>query len=196
MNRESAAVYRAIINRRTIRRFKEKPISKHILKKLINAARLAPSAKNLQPLEFIIVTNKEICAKVFAHIGWAGYLAPYGAPPAHKQPVAYIVVLVNNAKAEPRFAAYDVGAAIENILLSAWELGIGSCWIQAINRQNLKKILKLPGHYWLDSVIALGYCAEKSVIESFKGSVRYWKDKKQALHVPKRNLKQVIYKVI
>ena len=196
MGRARLAVYRTIISRRTIRRFKQKPIPKYILKRLINAARLAPSAKNLQPLEFMIVTNKEICAKVFTHLSWAGYLAPYGAPPAHKQPVAYIVVLANKTKAEPRFTAYDIGAAIENILLTAWGLGIGSCWIQAVNRQKLKKILNLPGDYWLDSVIALGYCAEKPVIENLKGSVKYWKDKKQALHVPKRNLKQVIYKVI
>ena len=58
-------VYDAILSRRSIRRFQQKQISIDLLKKFINAARLAPSAANLQPLEFYIVNDKELCSKVF-----------------------------------------------------------------------------------------------------------------------------------
>ncbi len=187
-------VYKAIISRRTIRRFKQKPIPKYILKRLINAARLAPSAANLQPLEFVVVTNKGVGDKIFPHLRWAGYITPLGTPPVDKRPVAYIAVLVNKAKAHPQYAAYDAGAAVENILLAAWELEIGSCWMQAFDRDKIKKILNIPRSYRLDSIISLGYRDESPVVENFKGSVKYWKDKKGKLHVPKRSLNQIICK--
>ncbi|MFH1339196.1 MAG: nitroreductase family protein [Candidatus Omnitrophota bacterium] len=196
MGKAESAVYKAIISRRTIRRFKQKPIPKYILKRLINAARLAPSAANLQPLGFVIVADRRVRDRVFVHLRWAGYIAPYGTPPKDKRPVAYIAVLVNKTKAQPQYAAYDAGAAVQNILLAAWELGIGSCWMQAIDRDKIKKILNIPAAYNLDSVISLGYRAESSVVEKFKESVKYWKDEKETLHVPKRSLNQVIYKII
>ena len=189
----SNGVYKAIILRRTIRRFKQKPIPKSILKRLINAARLAPSAANLQPLEFIVITDKGICTKIFHHLRWAGYIAPYGTPPEGKHPVAYIAVLVNKIKAQPKYAAYDVAAAVQNILLAAWEQGIGSCWMQAIERSKIKRILGIPRDFCLDSIIALGYRAEvMPVVEEFSGSVKYWKDKKGTLHVPKRSLDEIL----
>nr|MBC8358279.1 nitroreductase family protein [Candidatus Aminicenantes bacterium] len=147
MNKTKLAVYKAATTRRTIRRFKQKPISKSILKYLINAARLAPSAANLQPLEFITITNNDVCSKVFVHLRWAGYIAPYGIPSLKERPVAYIAVLVTRIKAQPKYAAYDVGAAAENIMLSAWERGIGSCWMQTINRAKIKRILNISGDY-------------------------------------------------
>ena len=196
MNKTRLAVYKTVISRRTIRRFKQKPISKSILKYLVNTARLAPSAANLQPLEFIVITNKNICSQIFAQLRWAGYITPYGTPCLEERPVAYIAVLVNKIKAQPKYTAYDVGAATENIILSAWERGIGSCWMQAINRARLKAILNISADYRLDSIIALGYRAESPVIEEFRNSVKYWKDKRGTLHVPKRNINQILSKMI
>ena len=190
------AVYNAIMHRRTIRQFRQKPIPKSILRRLINAARLAPSAANLQPLEFMVITDKDICAKIFPHLRWAGYIHPAGTPPPDKIPVAYIVVLVNKNKARPRYAAYDVGAAVQNILLAAWENGIGSCWMQSIERGRIKEILGIFRDSRIDSIISLGYLAEKPVVEEFRGSVKYWKDKMGILHVPKRNINQILYKDI
>ncbi len=196
MHKRTSAIYDAIVSRRTIRRFKQKPISRAVLRKLINAARLAPSAANLQPLEFMVIANKNICTKIFPHLRWAGYIASYGIPPLDNRPVAYIAVLVNKIKAEPKYAAYDVGAAVQNILLAAWEQGIGSCWMQAINRAKIKQILDIPGDYRLDSIISLGYLGESPVVEKFKNSIKYWKDRQGRLHVPKRSINQILYKEI
>ena len=190
-NKRRITVYKSIIARKTIRRFKQKTISTFILKRLINAARLAPSASNLQPLEFIIIKDQDICTKIFPHLRWAGYVAPYGTPSSAERPVAYVAVLVNRIKARPKYVAYDVGAAVQNIILAAWEQGIGSCWMQAINRSKIKAILNTSKDYQLDSIISLGYQAESPVVEEFRGSVKYWKDKKGTLHVPKRNISQI-----
>ena len=195
MNKKQISIYKAIISRRTVRQFKQRPIRKPILLELINAARLSPSAANLQPLEFIIITNKDIGAKIFSHLRWAGYITPYGTPSLNKRPVAYIAVLVNKAKAQPKYTPYDVGAAVQSILLTAWEKNIGGCWMQAINRGKIKEILNISKDYRLDSIISLGYRAELPVMEKFRGSVRYWKDKRGTLHVPKRNINQ-IYKIV
>ena len=194
MNKRKSRIYKTIISRRTIRRFKQKPIAKSILRGLINAGRLAPSAANLQPLEFIIINNKDICAKIFPYLRWAGYIAPYGTPASDKRPVAYIAVLLNKAKARLKYAAYDAGAAIENMLLVAWEQGIGSCWMQAIDRRRIKEILDIPEDFRLDSIISLGYPDESPIVEEFRGSIKYWKDKQGTLHVPKRSMRQIIYK--
>jgi len=195
MHIKKQGVYKTIITRRTIRCFKQKPLSAFILKRLINAARLAPSAANLQPLEFIVVCNQSICNKIFLNLKWAAYIAPEGTPTAGKRPVAYIAVLVARTKARLKYAAYDVGAAVQNILLTAWEHGIGACWIQSIGRRKIKKILNTREDYRLDSIIALGYRDEWPVAEDFKGTVKYWKDKKGRLRVPKRKLSEV-YKII
>ena len=186
------SLYDIIISRRSIRQFNQKPISKENLKKFVNAARLAPSAANRQPLEFVVVENKDKCRQLYPCFGWAAYISPAGDPVPGQEPVAYIVVLANT---EIRSKGYewDSGAAIENIILSAWEEGIGSCWLQSVDKRNVKDILNIPAEYKIDSVIAFGYPAENPVAEDIGESVKYWKDQNGRLHVPKRKLAEVIH---
>lgn len=186
-------IYRIITKRRTIRRFKQKPIPISILKRLVNAARLAPSAANLQPLEYIIVNDKSICEKIFSCLKWAGYITPHGTPPQDKHPVAYLVILVNKDKAVKKYSSYDVGLAAENILLLSWQEGVGCCLMQAIDRGKIRKILNIPGHMYIDSVVSLGYRDESPRPEQLKDSIKYWKDKNGTLHVPKRKLKDILH---
>jgi nitroreductase len=184
--------YDLIVSRRSIRQFKQEPIPKKILEKLIDAARLAPSEANLQPLEFIVVDEEEIKKKIFSCLRWAAYIAPEGNPKPGQEPAAYVIVLVNN-KIRDRGFGRDTGAAIENILLMAWEEGIGSCWVISIDRSRVHQILSIPEQFSIDSVIALGCPAEKPILEDIQDSVRYWKDEEGKLHVPKRKLKDVIH---
>jgi len=184
-------VYDAILSRRSIRRFQQKPISLDLLRKFVNAARLAPSAANLQPLEFFIVNKKELCNKVFETLSWAGYIKPKWTPRIEERPVAYIVMLVKDKT--NKWYLRDVSLASENIILAAEEKEIGSCLLCKIDKQRLRVILKIPDEVILDSIIALGYKAEKSVVEDFTGSVEYWRDENEVLHVPKRELKDLIH---
>jgi len=191
INSPSKSAYEIMLSRRSIRRFQQKPVNMELLRKFVNAARLAPSAANLQPLEFFIVTEKDMRSKIFETISWAGYIKPAWKPEKDKRPTAYIVILVRDIanKYYPR----DVGLASENIVLASEEEHIGSCILCKIEKDKIKEILKIPDTLHVDSLIALGYKAEQAVIEDFKDSIKYWRDKNEILHVPKRKLESIIH---
>jgi nitroreductase len=181
-----------IAGRRTIRQFRPEPVVRELLEKLVDVARLAPSAANLQPLEFIIVDDKGMCAELFTCLKWAAYIAPEGNPKPGNEPAAYVVTLVNTEIREKMFE-YDVGAAMENMILAALGDGVGSCWLLSIDRDKLKTILAIPDGYRIDSVLALGYPAEAPAVENYVDSQKYWKDAEGRLHVPKRTLANVLH---
>jgi len=185
------SVYRTIVSRRTIRKFKQQKIERAILEKLVDAARLAPSAMNLQPLKYGIVDEESKVSRFFQFVKWAGYIAPAGNPAENEKPVAYLVVLVDTRIRKSGFEE-DIGAAIQNILLAAEEEGIGTCWMGAIDRDAIRELLKIPEHFIINSVISMGYKAENPVYEDENGSIRYYKDENGVLHVPKRKLDEVI----
>jgi len=183
--------YRLILKRRTIRKFSQKEIRKSDLFLFINAARLAPSSANLQPLEYILITKN--LDRVFECTNWAGYLKN-GAPKKGERPTAYILI-ISNTKISTN-AKYDVGLAIENTLLTALEKGIAGCIIGSLNRDKLIEYLNVPKDYIIELAIALGYPKQKSVEEKFKKNIKYWLDKKGVLRVPKRRLKDMVHKEI
>ena len=189
---KNLTVYDLIVQRRTIRRFKQVEISEESLTKIVNAGRLAPSGANLQPLEFIIIHKKGLLKPVFSTLKWAGYIAPAGNPPVGSQPVAYIVVLINS-DIKKDGGSSDAAAAIENMIFAALDQGIGSCWIGSISRKDLRARLNIPQNYRIDSVLAMGYPDESPVVEEVKNSIKYWKDEEGTLHVPKRNLNKIIH---
>lgn len=185
--------YEMILSRRTIRRFRPQPIGQEILDRLVDAARLAPSAANRQPCEFIVVDEAGLVEQVFTLVRWAGYIAPAGDPPEGQRPVAYVLVLINRDKT-PDPAPHDAAAAVMNIIYAAQAHGIGSCWMQAIDRRGLRHLLGVPEPCEIDSVVALGYPAESPVVEPMLDSIKYWKDESGVLHVPKRSLADVLHR--
>jgi nitroreductase len=186
------SLYEKIVSRRTIRQFLPRPIEEKILDQIVNAGRLAPSGANLQPLEFIVIDDVEVAQQVFPCLKWAAYIAPEGNPRSGQEPTAYVVVLVNK-DIRPQGYEWDVGAAMENMILAAWAEGIGSCWLLSIDRDKLRQILSVPDNYRIDSVLAMGYPAEESVVEEMTDSVKYWKDEQGRFHVPKRALKDIVH---
>ena len=183
--------YKAILSRRTIRRFQQKPISAASLKKFVNAARIAPSAANLQPLEYFIVNEKKLCTQIFETLSWAAYIKPKWTPVENERPTAYVIIIVHEDinKDYKR----DVGLAAENIMLAAEEENIGCCMLLNIKREKIRDVLRIPKQLHIDSVIALGYKSEKSTMVNMKDSVKYWRDEKGVLHVPKRKLDDIIH---
>ena len=184
-------LYNLIIKRRTVRLFRQKEIPLVLIKKIVNAARVAPSAANRQFLEYLVVTKQDLREKIFPHTRWGGYVYPKRVPAQNKRPTVYIIILANKklvAKQDIR----DVGAAAENILLAATAFGLGGCWIKSLTRRALRKILKIPSNYTIDSLIALGYPAESPKLETAK-DIKYWLDKNNCLHVPKRPLKDITH---
>ena len=186
------SLYELILSRRSIRQFKPEPVSRSILEKLTNAARLAPSGANLQPLEFVVVDEEEVRKRLFPCLRWAAYIVPEGNPQPGQEPVAYVVVLVN-LKLRKKGYERDVGAAVENMILAAWEERVGSCWIANADIEKIEDMLNVPEDYKVESVLALGYPAEEPITEELKESVKYWKDSKGRLHVPKRRLDDIVH---
>ncbi len=184
-----------IYKRRTIRRFKQDPISLDKLKKLIDFARVAPMATNIQSLEFIIVENADIREKLFPLVNFASLLPQdQRTPEKGREPTAYIIVLVNT-KIKRVLVDFNVGAAVENILLGAVNFGIGSCWMANINRNKIRELFEIPEYYDIKHVISLGYPDEESVMELYEDSFKYWKDDNGRMHVPKRALNDIIFKI-
>ncbi len=180
-----------IKTRRSIRIFEQRPIDHEILIELLEAARRAPSAANLQPLQYILIEAEQTKNKVFAQLNWANYVKPLRNPSKSQQPAAYIVVIYDE-KISP-LAKVDAAAAIENIILTAWSKGIGSCWVGSVNRENVRKALQIPPNLTIDSVIALGYPAEQPKMENVQTSIKYYLDENDVLHVPKRKLRNIAH---
>jgi len=184
-----------IYKRRTIRRFKQDPLPIETLKKLVDFARVAPMAKNVQALEFIIIQKPEMREKLFPLVNWASSLPlEERTPESGREPTAYIVVLVNTDIKRP-FVDFDTGAAVENILLGAVKFGLGSCWMASIKAKKIRTLLEIPEHYDIKQVISLGVPDEESVMEPYSDSFKYWKDRDGKMHVPKRNLDDIIIKI-
>jgi FMN reductase [NAD(P)H] len=147
--------YEAIMGRRSFRKFQQRKISKSLLKKMIEAARMAPSGMNLQPIEYILIDESNLIKEVFEFTEWAGYKFKDGPMPG-EEPIAYIAVISNN-EVNLKGAPLDAGLAIENIMLEAYSEGVGSCCLGAINRPKLSKLLGVSNNYYLIMLVALGY---------------------------------------
>jgi nitroreductase len=137
----------ALITRRSIRRYKTHPIPSKVIEQLIDAARLAPSANNIQPWEFVVVTEQNMRQKIAEFADYGKFIA---------QAAACIAVFCR----ETKYYLEDGSAATQNIMLSAWAQGVGSCWVAGDKKPYCKAInqlLGVPEGYKLVSLVALGY---------------------------------------
>ena len=189
-------IYELIKSRRTIRKFEQKAIEKDLLIKMTDAARVAPSGANLQPLKYVIVNSKEMTDKVFEYVRWAGYLAPDYNPKEDEKPTAYIAVYGDLSIKKQGFET-DMGAAVENLILTALSSGIGACWMGAIDYEKITELLDAGEDLKLLCVVALGYPKEEpKETEMADGNVKYFLDSDNVLNVPKRSIDEVMVKIL
>ncbi len=187
--------YELIQSRRTIRKFNRQSVSAEQLKRYINAARVAPSAANIQPLKYIAVQSCEMTQKIFPLVRWAGYLAPDYNPCENEQPAAYVAVCADLSLRKSGYEL-DAGAAAENLILTALEDGVGACWMGAISYEKISEFLGIAEPLKLLFVIALGYPAETPSEASCDGSIKYYVGSDGNLQVPKRSADDVIIKIV
>ena len=129
--------------RRSIRKYKDTPIPKEKILKILAAARIAPSSGHRQPWHFIVVENKETI-KQLAKTEWAA-----------EAPV--MIVGLADQVASPSRCLTDLGIALEHIILAATNLGLGTCWMGQTGREELiKGILNIPDHFKVIAVVPLG----------------------------------------
>ncbi len=182
-----------ILQNRSYRRFRENvPVEHETLRKLVDLARLSPSAANLQPLKYILSCDPETNALIFPHLAWAGYLTEWPGPAEGERPAAYIIIL-GDTQIMQSFGC-DHGIAAQSILLGAAERGLGGCMIGSIQRNALRAALNIPERYTILLMLALGQPAETCVIEPVgeAGDIKYWRDAAGTHHVPKRSLDELI----
>ncbi len=141
----------AILHRRSIRKFSSKPIPQDDLIKILEAARWAPTATNRQKTRFIVVTDENLLKEIANNSKIVFFRQRHAA-----QCSSMIVVCIDSDS-----WIEEVGAAIQNILLMAIELGIGTCWIGAFNRSTVRKLLSVPNSYKIIALILLGYYSEQ-----------------------------------
>ncbi len=179
---------------RSYRRFYEDyKVEESLLRELVGLARLSASAANLQPLKYILSYQPSKNNLIFPALSWAGYIKDWPGPKEGERPTAYIIILGDKTIAKS--FDYDCGIAAQSILLCAVEKGLGGCMLGAIDRDLLRKNLNIPQQYDILLVIALGKPKEKVVIEESKGDIKYYRDKNNIHHVPKRPLDEIILKI-
>ncbi len=181
----------ALLERRTIRKFKQNPIPKKNLLTIIDYARLAAYPGNNQTLRFAVIDDKPLVDAVFENTRWAGYLAD-GTPRIGERPTAFIAILGD--KSVKSTFEVEAGAAVTSMMLGAFDMNIGSCWIGSLNRTEIMKTLNLSeDDYSLVYVLALGYPAQKSrACEMKDGDIKYFLDDENILNVPIRSLDEII----
>lgn len=188
-------IYELIKKRRTIRKFEQKPIDEKELLKMVDAARVAPSGGNLQPIKYAVVNSEEMCNKMFELVRWAAYLAPDYNPEADERPTAYIAVYGDTSIKKQGFET-DMGAAVENMILTALSSGIGACWMGAIDYDKITELLDAGENLKLLCVVALGYPKEEPKEAELSDSIKYFLDDDKVLNVPKRSMDEVTVKIL
>lgn len=167
-------VLEAIKGRRSVRAFRPDDVPNAVVEQLIDAARWAPSAGNIQPWEFIIVRNPELKRKLAE--------AALGQRFIEEAPVV-IVVCANEIRStqgygmrgKNLYCIQDTAAAIQNLLLTAYSMGLGTCWVGAFREEEAKKALRIPEGIRPVAIIPIGYPAESPTAPA------------------KRSLKQIIH---
>lgn len=184
-----------IAKTRTYRKFDESSkITIEELHNLIELGRLAGSARNCQPWQYLAVNDPEECSAIFPHLAWAGYLTDWKGPEEGERPAAYILCYLNSQwlKGSQQEAHFDLGIATQNMLLGATAAGYGGCRIGAFSPK-LQDVYDFPENLQLHLIIALGVPAEQVVIESCDGDdIKYWRDDNAIHHVPKRKLADIL----
>jgi nitroreductase len=141
-----------ILSRRSIRRYEIKDISEEVLRQILEAGRQAPSAVNRQPFRFVVVKDHEIMKNLCNNL-----ITRF----VKFAPVAIVGCADVKSLLTGKWAVVDTTIAMQNMVMAAWTLGIGSCWIGACNEEEVKKMLKIPDKWKVVALITFGYPAEQ-----------------------------------
>ena len=137
-----------IRTRREIRDYLDKAVPQEFVEHILEAGRLAPSSKNSQPWHFIVIKDRETLGKI-------SNLTPTGK---HIADAPFAIAIVMDGAKLPEV---DGARAGQNMILAAWALGIGSCWITNFYDDAVKELLNVPQSMRLITVLPFGYPTEE-----------------------------------
>jgi nitroreductase len=142
--------WESIQTRRNVRRFDDRPIPSEHLDRIVAAASLAPSSMNEQRWAFVVCRERQRLKQLSGAGGYAGHVARSAAAIAFLTPRAEDISTRESI-------AFDLGQAVENAMLAAWELGIGSCHASVYEEPIVQRLLKYPNGMTCDLVVSFGY---------------------------------------
>lgn len=155
-------IYEKITNRRTIRKYTRKDVPEKVLLECVDAARLSPSGANRQPSKYDIINDLDLLKRVFSTLHWAGHLPDY-QPSEEEMPRTYVVILLNKRiRTNP---SHDAGIVAMSISMVAYDKGLSSCILGAVDKEKIRQILSIPVSLGIIPVVALGYPAENPVVD-------------------------------
>jgi nitroreductase len=147
----------AIRTRRSIRRYLDKPVPEELVQKLLASGMQAPSARNQQPWQFVVIDDRAVLAKI-------PEIMPNAAMAADA-PLAILVCGDLSLETSPGYWVVDCAAVTENILLAAHALGLGAVWCGVFPREKrmdgLRQLVGLPEKVMAHSLVVVGYPAEQ-----------------------------------
>jgi len=152
-------IFDAIAKRASVREYKSEPVDKALLEKLVDAGRRAPSARKVEPWEFIVVTDEKALKEL-------GRIANTG--PFIKDAAACIVIYSSDTK----YYLEDGVAATENVLIAASGLGLGACWVAGDKKPYVSEVstlLGVPKEFKLISLIPVGWPLKEPRQEKKRG---------------------------
>ena len=171
-------------NRRTVRLYEQRQVADELLEKVLDAARLAPCAANRQRLRYVVARTPEIVSKLLPLTKWAMHVSPHRTPvQGESGPAAFIAVI--GPREGNAYIHADAGAAIGYIQLAASCLGLGSCWLASVEREEAAAVLGLSVDEELLYLVSVGYPAEKPVLDDNASETAYYLDDAGVLHVRK-----------
>ena len=153
-------LFEAIRGRRSVRAFTKEDVPDEVVEKLIDAARWAPSAGNIQPWEFVVVRNPETKRRLAAAALYQDFIA--------EAPVV-VVVCANERRSAmgygrrgaTLYCIQDCAAATQNMLLAAHALGLASCWVGAFSEDEVREVIEAPDGVRPVAIIPIGHPAER-----------------------------------
>ncbi len=148
-------VYEAIETRKSIREYEKRPVDREALARVLEAGRLAPTARCSNATRFVVVDDPELLKKVQA--------ACMGQPVMGKAPMALIVCSDSTRVmgCDQRASTIDCSIALSFMMLAATAEGLGTCWIGGFEQPPLKEALGIPEEYDVVALTPLGYPAEE-----------------------------------
>ncbi|MHB1315009.1 MAG: nitroreductase family protein [Christensenellales bacterium] len=155
-------LFEALKSRRSIRKYKSMPIRKDTLEKILEAARLAPSAANKQQWKFVVVEDPALIQKMVAVAGEQAFV---GAS------AAVIAACGQNSgmmTCDQKRNTVDVAIACTHIILSAHDQGVGTCWLGRYSQHDVKKLLGVPDDWEVVALLTMGYPDETPAPRSRK----------------------------
>ncbi len=143
--------YDAIEKRRSVRSYLSTPVPREVMRRILEAARLAPSANNRMPWKLVVVTDAEKRKAIAASGIYGRFLDECPA----------VIVGCGDAVAAPKWHAVDTTIALEHVALAATAEGLGSCWIGSYDEGLVKSLLRIPDNYRVVCLMALGFPRER-----------------------------------